>query len=92
MAEVKVNDPFEVLLYPVLTEKAISLIERENTITFIVDRRANKEKIKKAFENMFKVKVRKVRTLIDAKGRKKAYIAVSKDYNATDIAAKLGII
>ena len=92
MPNVRVDDPFKVLLYPVLTEKAISLIERENTITFIVDRKANKQKIKRAFENMFKVKVRKVRTLVDAKGRKKAYIAISKEHNATDIAAKLGII
>ena len=92
MSDVRINDPFDVLLYPVLTEKAISLIERENTITFIVNRRANKQEIKKAFENMFKVKVKKVRTLIDAKGRKKAYIALSKEYNATDVATKLGMI
>ncbi len=83
---------FEVLLYPLMTEKAISLIERENTITFIVDRKANKQEIKKAFEEMFKVKVRKVRTLVDTKGRKKAYIAISKEHNAADIAAKLGMM
>ena len=85
-------DPFKVLKYPLLTEKGVSVIEKENKIVFIVDRRANKKQIKKAFERLFEVKVEKVNTVIDRKGRKKAYIKLAKEYKASDIATRLGIV
>ncbi len=81
-----------ILIRPVTTEKAVRKIEDENVITFIVDRRANKQQIKEAFEKEFNVKVEKVRTLIDMKGRKKAYIKLKKEFKALDIATKLGIM
>jgi len=36
-------DPFKVIKKPVTSEKAINMIERENKLTFIVDRRSNKK-------------------------------------------------
>jgi len=86
------ESPWDVLLFPHTTEKSISLIEKENTIVFIVDRRANKPMIKKAFEKAFNVKVDKVRTLITRKNEKKAFIKINKKYSAGDIAIRLGII
>ena len=85
-------DPFKVLLRPLHTEKAILLIERENTLTFIVDRRATKKQIKEVVEQYFKVKVEKVRTLITPRGEKKAYIKLAEGYNASEIATRLGIV
>ncbi len=76
---------------PVITEKSIMNIEAQNTLTFEVDRRLNKKEIKKQFENLFEAKVEKVRTQI--KGNKKyAYIKLKKDFPATDIATKLGML
>ncbi len=85
-------DPFKILKYPLATEKAVSLIDKENKITFVVDRKANKQQIKEAFEKLFKVKVEKVNTLITPKGLKKAYIKLKKEYSARDVATKLGIL
>ncbi len=85
-------DAFKIIKYPLLTEKAVGLIEAENKIVFIVDRKANKKQIAKAVEKLFEVKVEDVKTLIDRKGRKKAYVKLSKDYKATDIATRLGMI
>ena len=85
-------DPFKVIKYPLLTEKAIGLIETQNKIVFVVDRKATKKQIAKAVEKLFEVKVDEVRTLIDRKGRKKAYVKLSKEYKATDIATRLGMI
>ena len=82
----------KVLLYPIISEKTIRLIERENKIVFAVDIRSNKKEIKEEFEKMFNVKVEKVNTLITPKGIKKAYIKLRKEYKALDIASKLGII
>ena len=85
-------DPFRVIKYPLLTEKAVGLIETQNKIVFIVDRKATKKQIAKAVEKLFEVKVEEVRTLIDRKGRKKAYVKLSKDYKAVDLATRLGMI
>jgi len=85
-------DPYKILKYPHLTEKSINLIEKENKIVFIVDPKATKQQIKKAFEEIFGVKVEKVNTQITLKGKKKAYIKLKKEYKASDIAAKLGIM
>jgi len=85
-------DPYEVLKYPHMTEKSISLVEKENKLVFIVDRRFDKEDIKKAFEEVFKVKVEKINTMITREGKKKAFIKLKKEFSATDVAVKLGMI
>lgn len=85
-------DPWRVLKYPYTTEKTIQLAERENKIVFVVDRKANKEKIKIAFEKVFEVKVQKVNTEITIAGDKKAFIKLKPEFKAADVAVKLGII
>ncbi|MEM4389844.1 MAG: 50S ribosomal protein L23 [Candidatus Micrarchaeia archaeon] len=80
-----------VLLYPITTEKAISLIEKENKIVFIVDARATKADIKKEVERRFGVRVRSVNTLLTPTGKKKAFVRVAEGFKADDIAAKLKI-
>ena len=82
----------DILLYPVLSEKALRLMEKENKVVFIVNRKANKKQIKEAFEKLFDVKVEKVNTLILPDGRKKAYIKLKKDYKASDVLSKLGLL
>jgi large subunit ribosomal protein L23 len=85
-------DLYNIIVRPVPSEKALSLIEKENVITLIVDRRANKKIIKEAVEKIFGVKVVSVRTLITRDGEKKAYIKLSKEYKASDIATRLGML
>jgi ribosomal protein uL23 len=81
-----------IIKYPLATEKSIRLMESENKLIFIVALQANKLEIAKAIEDDFNVKVLKVRTLIDTKGRKKAYITFSPDTPAIDVATKLGLM
>lgn len=85
-------EPLKVIKYPLVTEKAIRLMERENKLTFIVDRNASKKDIKEAVEKIFNVKVEKVNTLITPRGEKKAYVKLSKEYKAIDVATKLGVM
>ncbi|MBE3585272.1 MULTISPECIES: 50S ribosomal protein L23 [Desulfofundulus] len=56
------KNPRDILKRPVITEKSMSLLA-DNKYTFIVDPRANKVEIKKAVEELFKVKVEKVNTM-----------------------------
>ncbi len=81
-----------ILIRPIQSEKALRLIEQNNTLTFIVDRKATKHDIKRAVEEAFGVKVAKVNTLITPKGEKKAYVKLAPGYSAADIAARLGIL
>merc|ERR1719198_1859559 len=55
---------YDIIKYPMLTEKACRLIEDHNTYTFLVDRRANKPQIRAAIETIFGVKVKKCNTCI----------------------------
>src|SRR3990170_6231901 len=79
-------DPWTIIKYPLLTEKAVGKIESENKLVFVVDRRSNKKQIRWAIERALEVKVDSVKTLIDQKGRKKAWVKLSEGYSATDIA------
>ena len=85
------KDPYSIVKYPLSTEKSIRLIETDNKLTFIVDKKAKKPEIKEAVEELFKVKVLKVNTLIN-NGKKKAYVKLSKDTPAIDVATQLGLM
>jgi len=80
-----------VLLYPLTTEKAIGMIEKENKVIFIVDRKATKKEVADEFEKAYNVKVKRVNLLITPKGKKKAFITLQKGYSADEIATKLKI-
>ncbi|MFW6310737.1 MAG: 50S ribosomal protein L23 [Nanoarchaeota archaeon] len=82
---------YNVIKKPLITEKTFDLIEFENKLVFLVDIRFNKNQIKKAVENIHDVKVVKVNTLITPKGEKKAYVKLHPDYSAAELAIDLGI-
>ena len=84
-------DSGDILRYPITTEKAISMIEFSNQLTFVVNPKANKGQIKKEVEKLFKVKVGRINTKITPKGIKQAYIKI-KEGKADDIAAQLKIV
>ncbi len=50
----------EVIIRPIVTEKSLRLRDEENKYVFEVDKRANKSMVKKAVEEIFGVKVKKV--------------------------------
>ena len=50
----------EIIKRPIITEKSMLLVEKQNQYTFSVDKRANKIQIAKAIEELFEVKVLKV--------------------------------
>ena len=74
-----------------ITERASEIVERENRLTFLVRRTATKGQIRQAIEELYEVKVVKVNTMITPQGRKKALIKLAPEYNATDLAIKLGL-
>ena len=76
---------------PITTEKAVRLIELNNTLVFEVDRRKSKTEIKKEIEEMFKVKVESINSLIRL-NKKYVYAKLNEKNPAIDVATKLGLI
>jgi len=85
-------DPYEVILYPLMTESASLMVENENKLVFVVNLKAAKKDVKKAVEELYEVEVEKVNVLITPKGEKKAFVKLHPDYKAADVAIKLGIL
>merc|ERR1712087_1088139 len=85
-------DQYGILKYPLTTESAMKKIEDNNTLVFIVGTRANKRQITEAVRKMYEIKTAKVNTLIRPDGLKKAYVRLTTDYDALDVANKIGII
>ncbi len=61
---------YGIILAPVVSEKSYDLIEEQNTYTFEVDPRSNKEEIRDAVEEVFGVSVVRVNTM-NRKGKVK---------------------
>ena len=53
---------------------------------------ANKHQIKSAVKKLYDINVSKVNTLVRPDGQKKAYVRLAPDYDALDVANKIGII
>ncbi|MEM2850562.1 MAG: 50S ribosomal protein L23 [Candidatus Bathyarchaeia archaeon] len=84
--------PNKVVLYPVMTEDAVNLIESENKLTFIVDINSGKRDVRQAVEELYDVKIAKVNTVITPDGKKKAFVKLRPEYKASDVAVRLGML
>lgn len=80
-----------VIMHPLATEKAVAGIEENNEIVFIVAFASSKKQIRAEAEELFKAKVKSVKTGSYA-GRKKAVVKFVKSGDAADVAARLKII
>merc|ERR1711910_40205 len=85
-------DAYNVIKHPLTTESAMKKIEDNNTLVFIANMKANKHQIKAAVKKLYDINVAKVNTLIRPDGQKKAYVRLASDYDALDVANKIGII
>ncbi len=85
-------EPTEVIFYPLMTESASLMVEKDNKLIFIVSLKAGKGDVKKAVEELYEVKVDKVTMLVTPQGQKKAFVKLTPEYKASDVAIKLGIL
>ncbi|KAL6052058.1 hypothetical protein STEG23_025852, partial [Scotinomys teguina] len=65
---------------------------RQLHTVFTVDVKANKHQIQQAVKKLYDTDVTKVNTLRRPDGEKKAYVWLAPDYDALDVANKIGII
>ena len=88
----------DVLLHPYVTEKTLNMLQGTpaqnlkdgNRLEFLVDRRATKQDVRKAFEEVFEVKVASVNTFIRKDG-KHAIIKLKPEFSAEEIGMRIGV-
>ncbi|KAH9954728.1 ribosomal protein L23/L15e core domain-containing protein [Russula dissimulans] len=85
-------DEYRIIVSPLNTESAMKKIEEHNTLVFLVDIKANKRQIKDAVNKLWGVHAAKVNTLCRPDGKKKAYVRLTSDHDALDVANKIGFI
>lgn len=85
-------DPNKTIFYPLMTESASLMVEKDNKLMFIVNLKAGKNDVRKAVEQLYEVKVDRVTLLITPHGEKKAFVKLKPEYKASDVAIKLGIL
>lgn len=85
-------DPYKIIRYPVMTEVTSRILEAENKLVFIVNKNATKHDIKVAVEKLYDVAVNQVNSAITPEGEKKAFVRLSPEFKAVDVAIKLGIL
>ena len=85
-------EPYEIIMFPLMTERSVNMIENENKLVFICDRRANKLQIAAAIKELYEVEAEDINTLITRKGTKKAFVKLTDEYDASDVAIRLGIL
>lgn len=64
-------DPFRVIKRPHISEKGHAYVEKENTLTFVVDMEATKDDIRDALKAIWNVQAVSVRTLITNSKRRR---------------------
>jgi large subunit ribosomal protein L23 len=85
-------EPYDIILYPVMTEVASRILETENKLVFVVNSKASRTDVKRAVEDLYEVRVLRVTTTITPKGEKKAFVKLHPDFKAADVAIKLGVL
>ena len=85
-------NPVDIIQYPLLTEKSMNRVDTNNELVFIVTLKTNKKVIQQAVEKTYAVKVVRVNTMIDRKGKKRAFVKLAPEFKAIDIMTKMGVL
>ncbi len=83
-------DPYAVVFHPSVTEKTMMLMDKNNSLEFLVRRTATKPDIKRAVEILFECEVESVNTRITKQG-KRAVVKFGGDTTAEDIGMRIGV-
>ena len=79
------------ILYPHVTEKSVDKMDFDNKMVFICLPDATKEEIVEEVEEQFDVTTESIRTMVTAKGKKKAEIKLADEHDAQEIASRIGV-
>jgi large subunit ribosomal protein L23 len=81
----------DVIEHPLVTEKAMNLMDFQNKLQFVVALDATKPEIAEAIEEQFDVTIEDVTTMVTAQGTKKATVRLSEGDDAQEVASRIGV-
>lgn len=84
------TDPYQIVFHPSVTEKTMMIMDKNNSLEFIVRRTASKPQIKAAIEELFDCEVETVNTRITKQG-KRAIVKFGGETSAEDIGMRIGV-
>lgn len=85
-------DAYKIVKSHVNSEVSIKKIEDGNTLVLTVDNKATKADIKAAVKTLYQVQTAKVNTLVGSDGIKKAFVKLTPEFDALDVASRVGYI
>ena len=83
-------DPYAVVFHPTVTEKTMMLMDKNNSLEFLVRRTATKPQIRDAIQVLFECEVATVNTRITKQG-KRAIVKFGGETTAEDIGMRIGV-
>ena len=81
----------DVIVHPLVTEKAMNAMDFQNKLQFVVAMDATKAEVEDAVEAQFDVSVDGVNTMVTMNGRKKAVVRLSEADDAQEVASRIGV-
>ena len=81
----------DVIVHPLVTEKAMNQMDFDNKLQFIVDLDAEKPEIRDEIEDQYEVTVESINTQVTMNGDKKATVTLSEDDDAQEVASRIGV-
>lgn len=85
-------DEYKVIIKNINSEVATQKIEAQNTLVLEVHMSANKGQIKQAVKKVLGADALKVNTLVRPDGTKKAFVRLTADHDALDVASRAGYL
>jgi large subunit ribosomal protein L23 len=85
-------DAHKIILYPLMGEKATMLREKENKLSFMVAKGADKKEVKEAVESLYNVKIIGIDSMITTTGEKKVHVRLDAKYSAEEVASHFGVL
>merc|ERR1711903_322186 len=78
--------------YPRKYRASPNRLDRYQILKYPLTTESAMKKIEEAIKKMYDIDTQKINTLIRPDGQKKAYVRLTQDYDALDVANKIGII
>ncbi|KAL0231087.1 hypothetical protein GEMRC1_010492 [Eukaryota sp. GEM-RC1] len=85
-------DKYSLIRQPLTTEAAMKLIEDQNTLVFVVDKRAKKHGLAKSIKELYNVTPARINTMNGPNGEKKAYVRLVPTDEAVVVANSIGLL
>ena len=81
----------DTIKHPHVTEKTVDKMDFDNKMVFICHTDAAKDEIQSEVEQQFDLDITNINTMITPKGEKKAEVTLSDDYDAQEVASRIGV-